>query len=63
MRKEDTQGLPIYESHPPEWLPKAHGSADLGMNEQLQLLSYGFQQTLQVTQGFTLHGLDKTKMS
>ncbi|KAF8070344.1 hypothetical protein FPV67DRAFT_1413891 [Lyophyllum atratum] len=22
--------LPIYESHPPQWLPKAHSSADLG---------------------------------
>ncbi|KAF8160920.1 hypothetical protein B0H34DRAFT_795767 [Crassisporium funariophilum] len=31
-KKDEKQSvvLPIYESHPPSWLPKIHGSADLG---------------------------------
>ncbi|KAF8887702.1 hypothetical protein BD779DRAFT_1672530 [Infundibulicybe gibba] len=29
-RKEDKLDLPVYEAHPPAWLPQAHGSADLG---------------------------------
>ncbi|KAF8875798.1 hypothetical protein CPB84DRAFT_1853156 [Gymnopilus junonius] len=31
-KKEDKQlpALPVYQSRPPEWLPKLHGSADLG---------------------------------
>lgn len=27
---QQASDLPVYESHPPEWLPKIHGSADLG---------------------------------
>ncbi|KAJ7128929.1 hypothetical protein C8R43DRAFT_1026393 [Mycena crocata] len=30
MREPNPHALPLYESHPPDWLPKAHGSADLG---------------------------------
>lgn len=29
-RKHDPQPLPVYESHPPGWLPKAHNAVDLG---------------------------------
>lgn len=28
--KDHDRSLALYESHPPEWLPRAHGSADLG---------------------------------
>jgi hypothetical protein len=34
-RKDDKQSLPVYESYPPAWLSKAHGSADLGMANQI----------------------------
>ncbi len=27
---QQASDLPVYESHPPVWLPKIHGSADLG---------------------------------
>lgn len=30
MAKGDKEPLPIYESKPPEWLPKSHVSSDLG---------------------------------
>lgn len=30
MARGDEQPPPIYECHPPGWLPKAHGSANLG---------------------------------
>ncbi|KAJ6602183.1 hypothetical protein B0H10DRAFT_2167359 [Mycena sp. CBHHK59/15] len=30
MRENNIRALPLYESHPPDWLPKAHASADLG---------------------------------
>jgi len=31
-KKEEKQAaaLPVYELHPPAWLPKIHGAADLG---------------------------------
>jgi hypothetical protein len=25
-----SENLPVYESHPPTWLPKVHATADLG---------------------------------
>ncbi|KAJ7078858.1 hypothetical protein B0H15DRAFT_526897 [Mycena belliarum] len=30
MRDPNSHRLPLYESHPPHWLPKSHTSADLG---------------------------------
>jgi len=29
------QTLALYESHPPKWLPKTHGSADLGWTNNI----------------------------
>ncbi|KAH9945672.1 hypothetical protein B0H21DRAFT_744154 [Amylocystis lapponica] len=47
MAKGDKEPLPIYESEPPEWLPKIHATADLGYigfypprpNEEEELLT------------------------
>ncbi|KAL6308224.1 hypothetical protein BKA93DRAFT_726196 [Sparassis latifolia] len=30
MSKDDNESITVYESRPPEWLPKTHASADLG---------------------------------
>lgn len=31
LGENDRNSMPVYESHPPAWLPKTHASADLGM--------------------------------
>lgn len=39
MAKDNKEGLTIYESHPPPWLPKTHHSADLGTCPELSRLT------------------------
>lgn len=36
MAQTGVNGMPVYESHPPAWLPKAHESADLGAHFALE---------------------------
>ena len=38
MARGDKEPLPVYQCLPPEWLPKAHSSADLGAQTLLPVL-------------------------
>jgi hypothetical protein len=60
----DLNAMPIYESRPPAWLPKTHGSADLGMcNSRPSYEEMLNRDVVKDTLAFILHVPGKMKMS
>lgn len=58
----DRPVLPLYESHPPEWLPKAHVAADLGDSTAPELVQ-PILMRLQATLDSILRGQGRMRMS
>lgn len=54
--------LPLYESQPPDWLPKAHVSADLGRHLVQITTTCIHPRVPQATLVSIPHGLAKTRM-
>jgi hypothetical protein len=59
----DRPVLPLYESHPPDWLPKAHVAADLGDSTALELVQPILILGLQATLDSILRGQGRMRMS